>query len=193
MCSKLGFVWLHLLLLVKAASSKKTSGDFKLSGLNTEYVLGSFAVSPEKMGYMKVKLTSKDPYQMNKDLSVRLIGDEEWSRFQKAPSCTEKVPFSTINEHLTQQRKGNKYEAEIAMPLNNKKSKRPKYFYFVVTDCSLEFYMHDDAIPKMHYSMETWNDVRLEWGRRLIFILGVVVPHFFFSSFAIFSGFYTLC
>lgn len=147
-----------LLLLLPFSSAKTTNGDFTLSGMNTEYVLGSFAVGAGKMGYMKVKFQSKEPYQMNKELNVRLIEDDKWRRFKKAPSCTEKVPISIINEHVVQQKKKKLYEAEIAMPLNNEKHSRPRYFYFVITDCSLEFYMHDDSIPKVHYKMETWND-----------------------------------
>lgn len=96
------------------------------------------------MGYMKAKIQSKDPYQMNKDLNVRLIEDDKWPLFQKSPSCTEKVAYSSINEQVTQQRKTVKYEAEVAMPLNNEKGTGPRYFYFVITDCALEFYMHDD-------------------------------------------------
>lgn len=96
------------------------------------------------MGYMKTKIQSKDPYQMNKDLYVRLVEDDKWPLFQKSPSCTEKIPHSSINEHVTQHRKAEKYEAEVAMPLNNEKGTRPRYFYFVITDCSLEFYMHDN-------------------------------------------------
>ena len=137
---------------------------------NENIVLGSFAVAPGKMGYMKAKFQSKEPYQSDKDLTVRLVRDDEWRKFQKSPSCTEKVPYSSINEHVTFQKKvitkdtkkGTKketlYEAEIAMPLDNEKKKRVRYFYFVVTDCSLEFYMHDDTIPKIHYRVESWNN-----------------------------------
>lgn len=134
------------------------SGDFKLSGLNTEFVLGSFAVSPKKVGHVSVTLTSKEPYSLNKDLFVRLIRDDKWSQFQKAPSCTEKVPFSIINEQVNQEHKHKHYETEIAMPLENANDDRSHYFYFVITDCSLEFYMHDDSIPNLHYKLQAWND-----------------------------------
>lgn len=139
-------------------AAKVISGDFKLSGLNTEYVLGSFAISPHKLGHATIKLTSPEPYQMNKDLFIRLISDDKWPAFQKAPSCTEKVPQAIISEKVNQERKHTKYEAQIAMPLDNSKDARSRYFYFVITDCSLEFYMHDDAIPMVHYELHTWND-----------------------------------
>eukprot|EP00980_Cylindrotheca_fusiformis_P011092 scaffold2551_cov113-Cylindrotheca_fusiformis.AAC.31 len=147
-----------LLLLLPSSLAKTTMGDFTLSGLNTEYVLGSFAVGAGKMGHMKAEFRSKEPYQMNKDLHVRLIEDDKWRKFQNAPSCTEKVPYSSINEHVVQQKKSKKYQADIVMPLNNEKGTRPRYYYFVITDCSLEFYMHDGSIPKVHFVLETWND-----------------------------------
>jgi len=147
-----------LLTFVERCSAKVISGDFRLSGLNTEFVLGSFAVSPNKVGHATITFTSKAPYSMNKDLFVRLIRDDKWPAFQKAPSCTEKVPFSLITEQLNQEPKHQKYEAEVAMPLENSRDGRSHYFYFVITDCSLEFYMHDDAIPKVHYELKAWND-----------------------------------
>jgi hypothetical protein len=152
------YVVVLLSFLLGQCSGKVVSGDFKLSGLNTEYVLGSFAVSPKKVGHATVTFTSKDPYQMNKDLFVRLIRDDKWSSFLKAPSCTEKVPFSILNEKVSQERNRNAYKAEIVMPLDNSRHDRSHYFYFVITDCSLEFYMHDESIPKVHYQLNTWND-----------------------------------
>ena len=140
------------------AEAKTTSGKFRLSGLNTEYVLGSFAVSPRKMGTLKVVFKSKEPYDQNKDLYVRLLRDDKWSEFQKAPSCAEKVPFSLKNEQITTKKVKGHYEAEVAMELNNHKDDSPHYYYFVVTDCSLEYYMHDDSIPKMSYTLTTWSE-----------------------------------
>lgn len=144
--------------LLGSCSAKVVSGDFKLSGLNTEYVLGSFAVSPKKVGHATMMFTSEDPYQLSTDLFVRLIRDDKWSSFQKAPSCTEKVPFSVINEKVTQERGRKGYKAEIAMPLENSRDSRSHYYYFVITDCSLEFFMHDNFVPMMHYELKTWND-----------------------------------
>jgi len=143
---------------VGIAEAKTTSGKFRLSGVNTEYVLGSFAISPRKMGTLKVEFKSKDPYDQNKDLFVRLFRDDKWSEFQKAPSCTEKVPLSIRNEQVVTRRVKGHYEGAIAMELNNHKDDRAHYYYFVITDCSLEFFMHDDAVPKMSYTVTTWND-----------------------------------
>ena len=145
------------------AKAKTTSGKFRLSGVNTEYVLGSFAVSPRKMGTLKVEFKSKDPYDQNKEVFVRLFRDDKWSEYQKAPSCTEKIPLSLRNEQVTTRRVKGHYEAEIAMELNNHKDDRAHYYYFVITDCSLEFYMHDDSIPKMTYTVTTWSKYFLDF------------------------------
>ena len=110
------------------------------------------------MGTLKVDFKSKDNYDVNKDLFVRLYRDDKWSEFKKAPSCTEKVPFSLINEPVKMKRVKGHYEGEISMELNNHKDDKTHYYYFVITDCSLEFYMHDDRIPQLSYTVTTWND-----------------------------------
>ncbi|KAG7358806.1 rhodopsin-like GPCR transmembrane domain containing protein [Nitzschia inconspicua] len=150
---------LSLLLLLRwTADAKTTSGKFRLSGLNTEYILGSFAISANKIGHLKVVFKSKEPYQLNKDFYVRLYRDDQWKSYNKAPSCTEKVPFSILNEQVTTNKVKGHYEAEVSMELNNHKDNKPHFFYFVVTDCSLEFYMHDSQVPQMSYTLTTWND-----------------------------------
>mmetsp|Transcript_33091 Transcript_33091/g.36899 ORF Transcript_33091/g.36899 Transcript_33091/m.36899 type:complete len:488 (+) Transcript_33091:48-1511(+) len=146
------------LLFLTAVKGKAISGKVRLSGLDTEFVLGSFAVSPRKMGTLKVEFKSKEDYDLNKDLNVRLFRDDKWPNYQKAPSCTDKVPFSLINEQVTMKRVKGHYEGEISMELNNHKDDQTHYYYFVITDCSLEFYMHDDRIPQLSYTVTTWND-----------------------------------
>ena len=132
-----------------------------MSGLNTEHVLGSFAVSPGNMGTMIVHFKSKDPYSLNKDLKVSLFRDDKWPSYQKAPSCTDKVPFAIQSQSVRSEHVQGHYEAEVAMQLDNKSPKfndgKTHYFYFVITDCSLEFYMHDAQIPQMSYTVKTWD------------------------------------
>eukprot|EP00934_Nitzschia_sp_Nitz4_P002027 Nitzschia sp. Nitz4//scaffold40_size135432//15615//20089//NITZ4_003229-RA/size135432-processed-gene-0.139-mRNA-1//1//CDS//3329551174//2027//frame0 len=148
-----------VLCLFQLATGKVISGDFKLSGLYTEYILGSFAVSAKKVGHCTVTIRSPEPYQPDKDLFVRMVRDDEWPAFQKAPSCTEKIPLAKINEKVTLAQRGRrKLEAEVALPLDNSKDSRSHYYYFVITDCSLEYYMHDNNIPQMHYELKAWND-----------------------------------
>lgn len=162
-CCKDVFRKLYLCLGIWAViltdvSSKTVSGDFRLSGLNTEYVLGSFAVSAKRMGYVVITFESKDPYTKAEDLFVRRVRDDQWADYTRAPSCTEKVAFSIQNETVSQSRKKNHYEARVAMGINNEKHDTPHYYYMIITDCSLEYYMHDALVPNVHFSMQMWND-----------------------------------
>ena len=140
--------------------ARTTKGEFRLSGLHTEYVLGSFAIHPKQMGYMKVVLKSRHLYEQSQDLTARLYRDNEWSAYEKAPSCSEKVPLSRINEPVQFHKKKKHYEVDIAMPLDNIKSEKNevKYYYFVITDCSLERFMHDDTIPLIKFELQTWDN-----------------------------------
>lgn len=151
-------IWCCCLSWLPSLLAKTISGDFRLSGLDTEYVLGSFAVSPQKMGHMSVQFSSNESYELSKDVFVRLVKDDEWPKFQKAPSCTDKVPFSMTNEPVSPTHVKRKYRADIALQMDNTKDNRAHYFYFVITDCSLEFFMHDAKVPKMHFLLQTWND-----------------------------------
>jgi hypothetical protein len=156
------FGWIILVLcavfLTCTVDAKTTSGKFRLSGLHTEYILGSFSISAKKLGHLKIVFKSKEPYQLNKDLYVRLYRDDVWKSYNKAPSCTDKMPFSILNEQVTTTKVKGHYEAEVSMELNNHKDDKDHFFYFVITDCSLEFYMHDDQVPQMSYTLTAWND-----------------------------------
>lgn len=137
------------------------SGDFRLSGLNTEHVLGSFAINPKGRGVMKVTFTSKDPYKNDaRTVRVRMYKDDEWSAFKREPSCGEKVPHATQSEEVLMiANKGKGYVAEArAFTMDNSNNERAHYYYFVIDDCSLELYMHDHLVPKMHYNLQVWNE-----------------------------------
>jgi hypothetical protein len=156
-CWKLLLCWVCLLSL---SSAKKTSGDFRLSGLNTEHVLGSFAISPKGRGVMKVTFTSKDPYKNDaRSVRIRMYTDDQWSAFKREPSCGEKVAHATQSEEvlMTANQGGKGYVAEGVFTMNNSDKERAHYYYFVIDDCSLELYMHDAFVPNMHYHLQVWN------------------------------------
>ena len=143
----------------RQVSAKVTSGEFRLSGLNTEYVLGSFAVSANSMGSMSVTFTADSPYQMNKDLKLHLYRDDKWSAYQKAPDCTGKVPHALKSQGgINLARRGKEYWTTLRQDLDNTADNRIHYYYFVITDCSLEFYMHDDSVPTIQYTLEAKNN-----------------------------------
>ena len=152
---------LPLLLLsckISHVHGKTTSGDFRLSGLNTEYVLGSFAISAKADGYMKITFLADSNYQHDARLRLRMYKDDKWPTFQKTPACVDKIRHATVAEPLTWNHKRGKFVSESAMKLDNSQEDRPHYFYFVIDDCSLEEVMHDATVPKIHYKLETWND-----------------------------------
>jgi hypothetical protein len=155
-CWNLILCWLCLLSF---SSAKEISGDFRLSGLNTENVLGSFAISPKVRGAMKITFTSKDPYKDSRTVRIRMYKDDQWPAFKREPSCAEKVPHAIQSKQvLTERIKGKGYVAEEVFIMDNSDEERTHYYYFVIDDCSLELYMHDASIPKMHYNLLLWND-----------------------------------
>jgi hypothetical protein len=109
---------------------------------------------------MKVKFTSKDPYRNDaRSVRIRMYTDDQWSAFKSEPSCAEKVPHATQSEQvLMTANRGKGYVAEAAFTMDNSDKERAHYYYFVIDDCSLELYMHDALIPKMHYHLQVWNE-----------------------------------
>ena len=162
MMTKLRFIqillpWLSLLTITTA---RTTSGEFRLSGLNTEYVLGSFAVSAKSKGVAVIALASKDPYRDDRTVRMRLYKDDTWPQYLKEPSCMQKVPHAMQSEEVQLKqglKQGSNYQAEITFVLDNMEGDRTRYFYFVIDDCSLELYMHDDAVPLIHFTLKTFD------------------------------------
>ena len=69
--------------------AKRVSGDFKLSGVNSEKVLGSFAVVPEG-ALLRLHLTAADTYETEQYLKLRLYNDLAWNKHLKVMTCQEK-------------------------------------------------------------------------------------------------------
>ena len=85
-----------LLLLVVLCSTpsctaKVISGDFKLSGVNSEKVLTSFAVMPDYGAKFSLRLKASDMYETERYLKLRLFQDEKWNRHLRVMTCQEKV------------------------------------------------------------------------------------------------------
>eukprot|EP00525_Craspedostauros_australis_P010176 CAMPEP_0198126598 /NCGR_PEP_ID=MMETSP1442-20131203/45217_1 /TAXON_ID= /ORGANISM="Craspedostauros australis, Strain CCMP3328" /LENGTH=507 /DNA_ID=CAMNT_0043786407 /DNA_START=87 /DNA_END=1610 /DNA_ORIENTATION=+ len=146
-------------LLGGCADAKTVSGDFKLSGLMTEHVMGSFAVAAGHTGTMTVDLISKDgPYSA---FSARMYKDDEWPKFKKALLCDQKTKLASTTEPVVfarDRKSPGQHKAHIAMKMDNSKGDRPRYYYFAVDECQLEMYMHDAQVPKVHYKVQTWDE-----------------------------------
>ena len=163
-----------LVLLLQSASllchAKVVSGNFKLSGVHTEIVLGSFAVTPGG-SRLKVRFTSPTPYDMESSLRLRMYRDTEWPEFSRRQLCTEKVQLAKQSAPLNFREVNGKWQADVSMEIHNilaesddpqrerKLSDNPRnhYWYFVIDDCSLEQYFRDNRIPLIHYELTVTN------------------------------------
>ena len=138
------------LLWLPIASCKRTRGYFKLSGVHTEKVLSSFVVGPQG-GRLTVRLGMDDHlYPNDQHIKFRVYNDTHWRKVKKATLCTEKIKYAMTTVDLTFVEKGSgplapkggKWQAVKTLNLadpNDESTKidAPRYYYFVVDDCSL--------------------------------------------------------
>ena len=95
--SRISAVLFLLLLLDTPATmmAKKVSGDFKLSGVNSEKVLTSFAVRPEHGAKFELSLSASDMYETERFLKLRLFKDDAWTNHLKVMTCQDKIRHAT--------------------------------------------------------------------------------------------------
>lgn len=166
--------------LIPTAQGKKVSGSVQLSGVNTEVLLASFAVS----GYgakLEGTLVADHMYENERGLQIRAYRDTDWPAFRKATLCTEKIklaqrtlPVSFRQSEEEGEGPNKEWQANLYMQLanigyvldnsNNSMEEQKKqaqarnhYWYFVLDDCSLEEYYHDSRIPRLHYELHLRN------------------------------------
>lgn len=152
------FLWVIPIMV----EGRKKSGSFVLSGVNSEFTLASFALSGYAWGWMDLRLSSKDMYENERNLKLHLYTDENWSKFQKATTCEEKVKLarstqSTNFDYVKVPKP--QWQSIIQMNMNQDKESRTHYWYAVITDCSLEYQYRDGKIPKIDFEINLWNDV----------------------------------
>lgn len=82
---------LVVLCSTPSCTAKVISGDFKLSGVNSEKVLTSFAVMPDYGAKFSLRLKASDMYETERYLKLRLFQDEKWNRHLRVMTCQEKV------------------------------------------------------------------------------------------------------
>jgi hypothetical protein len=156
-----------LLLLPKGVLAKRTKGTFKLSGAQTEVVLSNFAVSPEG-GRATFRIGCDEMYENEKPLMLHVYKDDVWAKFQKTPLCADKIKLAHHTSDLAFAFKGDgplapaggKWQAVTTILLGEPSEDqlpRSTFFYFVVDDCSLERYFHDNKIPPLTFVVDSWN------------------------------------
>lgn len=154
---------LILLLRYDSCLAKLVSGSFRLNGRQTEYVLGSFAVIPSG-ARIDLSMEAQGRYEGAENIRFRAYRDTEWDRYQKLTLCTEKVElaqyltsFTFMDKHDGTYQVHAKINIEEKHPGTKEKAKRNHYWYFVIDDCSLEKYFHDDRVPKINYQISMRN------------------------------------
>jgi hypothetical protein len=149
-------------LLSSTCKSKVVSGDFKLSGIHTEHVLSSYAVMPTG-GRIEVKFkTHKEHYKASNPLVFRLYRDTDWPKYLRALTCVEKKRYAVLTKEIEFHQHDENWEGKVETFILNDadgSSRRNHYWYFVVDDCSLEQYLQDEEIPKMHFKLTVKNEI----------------------------------
>lgn len=180
--------WLLLLLCVllplqtSVVFAKKVSGDFRLTGANTEHVLTTFAVVPTGAAMMRLNLTAPRMYEDERLLAVYLYRDVEWPQFQKATLCNHKTRFSKQRQPITFDYIDNQWKSKpMQVILVNKgadirnanvedrKKERAHYWYIVVTDCILEQGNMDAKIPPLHFELEILNQLSTDTSKPQVY------------------------
>lgn len=165
-CYCLFLLW----LLFPIIHSRKTSGEFVLSGVNSEKTLGSFALSAYARGWFDLMLSCDTLYPNESNLKLHFYTDANWSKFLKATTCTERAKLAAETHPLQFEYvrgvPAAKWKAMVASPLHQERESRPHYWYFVITDCSLEYQYRDGSIPKLEYTINVWNDVSGSQGMK---------------------------
>jgi hypothetical protein len=157
-------IWFALFHLVVCTESKAISGDFRLSGVESDYVLSSFSVLPSG-GRVKLHLVTHSPYPDESQLKFRLYRDVEWPQYLKAATCVDKIRHAHLTQDVSFEKDTtedvHKFKAVVNVMLFNSPddgvSQRSHYWYFVLDDCSLEQVFQDDQIPHMQYDLLIFN------------------------------------
>ena len=169
-------------IIIPYSEAKVSSGKVHLSGAQTESTLVKFAVSPSSTGKIDVLLTSYGMYENELELKMHIYADEEWPAVKRATLCSQKVSLAQkslpivfdYKGMMSDTRPGKKktdraemYTSRIQTEIENppsgrleqgkKRKDRSRYFYFLIDDCSLERYNHDDKAPDITFDATILN------------------------------------
>ena len=178
---------LMLLAIVVASiipyiEAKQSSGKVHLSGAQTESTLVKFAISPSSTGNIDLLLTSYGMYENEQELKMHIYAEEEWPTVKRSTLCAQKIRLAQKSLPIVFDYKGmlpdtrpgkkktdraeiytSRIQTEIQNPPNGRlaqgkeKKDRSRYFYFLIDDCSLERYNHDDKAPDITFDVTILN------------------------------------
>jgi hypothetical protein len=149
---------------IQNAYSKKTSGDFKLSGINSDYVLSNFAIS--NSASINIILNSGQEVYPG-TATLRAYSDILWNQYNKATTCESKIRYAhqsiliDFQYHTIAYKNIKVWRSSNTFYINSKppnaNHNRTYYWYFVIDDCSLEQYYMDNKVPIIHYDITLLN------------------------------------
>ena len=135
-------------------------------------------------GKIDVLLTSYGMYENELELKMHIYADEEWPAVKRSTLCSEKVRMAQKSLPIVFDYKGTRpdtrpgkkktdraeiYTSRILTEIKNPpdgrlargnkdgRKDRSRYFYFLVDDCSLERYNHDDKAPDITFDATVLN------------------------------------
>eukprot|EP00573_Skeletonema_grethae_P000851 CAMPEP_0201686312 /NCGR_PEP_ID=MMETSP0578-20130828/809_1 /ASSEMBLY_ACC=CAM_ASM_000663 /TAXON_ID=267565 /ORGANISM="Skeletonema grethea, Strain CCMP 1804" /LENGTH=519 /DNA_ID=CAMNT_0048170359 /DNA_START=116 /DNA_END=1675 /DNA_ORIENTATION=- len=170
------------ILIIPHSEAKVSSGKVTLSGAQTESTLVKFAVSPSTAGKIDVLLTSYGMYENEIELKMHIYAEEEWPAVKRSTLCSQKIQMAQKSLPIVFDYKGmmpdtrpgkkktdraeiytSRIQTEIENPPSGRLTKgkarkdRSRYFYFLVDDCSLERYNHDEKAPDIIFDATVLN------------------------------------
>ena len=169
-------------IIIPHSEAKVSSGKVHLSGAQTESTLVKFAVGASSTGKIDVLLTSYGMYENELELKMHIYADEEWPAVKRSTLCSQKVRYAQTSLPIVFDYKGlmpdtrpgkkktdraeiytSRIQTEIENPPSGRlaqvkeRKDRSRYFYFLIDDCSLERYNHDDKAPDITFDATVLN------------------------------------
>lgn len=158
-CSRSLLALVFLWLCLPVVESKTKKGTLRLSGAQTEKILGNFMVV-EHGATVDITFTADRFYENTSRLKLRAYRDTEISKFRKEPLCTRKIKYAKQTHDINFTAEGGKSKATVSLAipqLDSDEKKRNYYWYFVIDDCSLEEYFQDNKVPTIQYELKAQN------------------------------------
>lgn len=168
--------------IIPHADAKVSTGKVHLSGAKTESTLIKFAIAPSSTGKIDVLLTSYGMYENEQELKMHIFADEEWPSVKRLTLCSQKIRLAQNSVPIVFDYKGNMpdtrpgkkktdraeiYTSRIQTQIENppsgrlargeERKDRSRYFYFLIDDCSLERYNHDDKATDITFDVTILN------------------------------------
>mmetsp|Transcript_19642 Transcript_19642/g.27624 ORF Transcript_19642/g.27624 Transcript_19642/m.27624 type:complete len:526 (+) Transcript_19642:252-1829(+) len=150
--------------------AKKKSGKVLLTGTNSEGLLVKYAVPGHHDGRLEVNLripVSKGMYEDERYLRLHVFDETKWHIAKKKATCHDKVKNASGErpvrfEYKKDYQNGNKKEpfwvSNITLhrlPATSSARDAPQFWYFTLTDCSLETSLHTlETAPEMSYDLD---------------------------------------